>query len=184
MQTRMYDEFYQHWEARNNAESTSKQEEHTDKMVSILQKYAMKTYPEIDDEGILIASIKRDFESDLPPVILANALDCSIGTVRRFRYTKDRGVIDRRGGRRQSIPPSVRKEILKRDEDKCVRCGKHDPNLELHHIIPKGHGGVDLPENMAMLCEPCHEDAHCGDFNSGRLAYSDVDEFWDDFCEQ
>lgn len=170
------------WSKRNDQDDYEEREHIESQMAIILERYAKENYPDVDDEDILITVLKRDFESDLLPAVVANALDVSPMRARRFRYTSDRGVIDTHVGERKSIPPSVRDKIKKRDNDACTACNEPDPDLALHHIIPKSHGGVDHESNMAMLCPMCHEDAHCGDFNSGRLAYDDKEEYWLGFC--
>ena len=46
----------------------------------------------------------------------------------------------------------------------CEICGKPCCG-EPHHIISRGAGGADIPENLIQLCGNCHRDVH-----SGRLA--------------
>lgn len=56
---------------------------------------------------------------------------------------------------------SLRYDVLKRDNFKCVICGKSPsttPNLELHidHIIPYSLGGETILENLQTLCSECN----------------------------
>lgn len=180
----MKDKINDVWARKNQAKNDELRSELREKMVQLLREYAWENYPNMDDKEDLICAIKRDFESDLIPTVLADSLNVEVGLVRRFRHTRNRGVIDTSVGSRRSIPTSKRKEILERDGYSCVRCPRHADNyaLQLHHIIPKSHGGIDEDSNFAMLCEPCHLDAHCGDFSKGKIAYEDKDEFWEDFA--
>jgi hypothetical protein len=57
------------------------------------------------------------------------------------------------------IDTSLRELILKRDSNACVQCGRKD-HLELHHLVRKRAGGVDVPSNLITLCITCHNNAH------------------------
>lgn len=180
----MIQKFKDLWEQRDKADFDER-EKYQDRMIEVLRQYVWENYPNLDDEQKII-TVKRDFESELPPNIMAEALECDIALIRRFRHTRDRGVIDTYGNaERRSIPPSKREKIMARDNHSCVACPARagEYTLQLHHIIPKAHGGLDEDSNLAMLCEECHLDAHCGDFNSKRLAYNDKEEFWRRFAE-
>jgi hypothetical protein len=50
------------------------------------------------------------------------------------------------------IPSSVRLEVWKRDQGKCVQCGSED-NLHYDHIIPFSKGGSSfVATNIQLLC--------------------------------
>ena len=50
------------------------------------------------------------------------------------------------------IPTSVKLEVWKRDEGRCVICGRKD-NLHFDHVIPYSKGGSSLvAENIQILC--------------------------------
>lgn len=56
---------------------------------------------------------------------------------------------------------SLRYDVLKRDNFKCVICGKSPsttPNIELHidHIIPYSLGGETTIDNLQTLCSECN----------------------------
>ena len=53
---------------------------------------------------------------------------------------------------RDAIPSSVRREVWRRDEGKCARCGSRK-NLEYDHIIPVSKGGSNTARNIELLCE-------------------------------
>lgn len=53
----------------------------------------------------------------------------------------------------------VRKFVIDRDQGLCQNClltGKYTPGKEVDHIIPKSEGGTDSPDNLQLLCIPCH----------------------------
>ena len=55
-------------------------------------------------------------------------------------------------GHNRMIPSSVKAEVWKRDDGKCVKCGSTD-NLHFDHIIPFSKGGSSLvAENIQLLC--------------------------------
>ena len=62
---------------------------------------------------------------------------------------------------KRNIPVTLRYQIMKRDNFKCVLCGASpakDPSVELHidHIIPWSKGGESTIENLQTLCSKCN----------------------------
>jgi len=57
--------------------------------------------------------------------------------------------------KRFGIPSEVRREVWRRDEGKCVKCGSRE-NLEYDHIIPVSQGGSNTVRNIELLCEACN----------------------------
>lgn len=54
-------------------------------------------------------------------------------------------------------------EVLDRDNNCCVVCGKYVPEgTKAHHEPPKSHGGQDILENLVTLCYECHFKRHHG----------------------
>lgn len=57
---------------------------------------------------------------------------------------------------------SVRSKVLKRDEHKCLRCGKSDKEtrIDIHHIINRKHFKSRIQanslDNLISLCYVCH----------------------------
>jgi hypothetical protein len=75
---------------------------------------------------------------------------------RRVRETPTQG----RSARRE-IPLSLRYKVLKRDDFRCVKCGRSpalEPGLQLHvdHIVPWSHGGETAIGNLQCLCADCN----------------------------
>jgi hypothetical protein len=56
---------------------------------------------------------------------------------------------------RTPIPESIRNEVWRRDQGKCVICGSQI-NLEFDHIIPFSKGGSNTARNLQLLCETCN----------------------------
>ncbi len=69
----------------------------------------------------------------------------------------------------RTVPDSVRREVLRRDNYTCTSCGwRHeewnpsDPrHLELHHVEPHVRGGENEESNLVTLCVVCHDKVHC-----------------------
>lgn len=57
--------------------------------------------------------------------------------------------------RREPIPESVRHEVWRRDQGRCVDCGSRE-NLEFDHIIPVSKGGSNTARNLELRCETCN----------------------------
>lgn len=50
----------------------------------------------------------------------------------------------------------TRKNILRRDGNRCTYCGRADLPLTLDHVIPKSQGGQDTWENLVTACTKCN----------------------------
>jgi 5-methylcytosine-specific restriction endonuclease McrA len=67
----------------------------------------------------------------------------------------------RRPPDRETVPPKLRMQVLKRDHYTCVKCGagrRTDRNvrLEVDHIVPASRGGQTVLENLQTLCFRCN----------------------------
>lgn len=58
---------------------------------------------------------------------------------------------------RPRIPEEIRITVWRRDQGRCVRCGKQE-NLEYDHIIPISKGGSNTVRNIELLCEKCNRE--------------------------
>lgn len=68
---------------------------------------------------------------------------------KEFQRRKERG----------KMSPSLRYNILKRDNFRCVLCGRSaQDGVKLHvdHIVPISKGGKTIPDNLRTLCEQCN----------------------------
>ncbi|MBL8217251.1 MAG: HNH endonuclease [Bryobacterales bacterium] len=55
----------------------------------------------------------------------------------------------------RSVSVTVRREVWRRDQGRCVRCGSKE-RLEYDHIIPIAMGGSNTVRNIQLLCERCN----------------------------
>ena len=62
-------------------------------------------------------------------------------------------------GRNSASDQCARKRIIKQRGHKCESCG-YPGYIELHHVLEVGNGGTNNDDNLKMLCEKCHADAH------------------------
>lgn len=61
--------------------------------------------------------------------------------------------------KRISIKPSIRYQVLKRDNHQCQSCGatvEDGAKLEIDHIKPVSKGGTNDPDNLQVLCKDCN----------------------------
>jgi hypothetical protein len=63
----------------------------------------------------------------------------------------------------QTVPPAVRRAVLRRDQRRCQVPGcRHATFVDVHHIQPREEGGVHEPENLLTLCSAHHRACHRG----------------------
>jgi hypothetical protein len=81
-------------------------------------------------------------------------------------------LIAQQAKRRASVPPRVKREVMKRDEGKCTWplasggvCGSM-VRLEVDHVVPRGKGGPSSVDNCRILCR-----AH--NLEAARMSYGD-----------
>ena len=63
----------------------------------------------------------------------------------------------------QTIPPAVRRSVVRRDSGRCVVPGcRHATFVDVHHIDPRVEGGGHEPDNLVCLCGAHHLALHRG----------------------
>jgi 5-methylcytosine-specific restriction endonuclease McrA len=61
------------------------------------------------------------------------------------------------------ITEATRKEVLRRDQYRCRRCGDMElANLQLHHVIFRSQRGGHDEDNLVTICGMCHRLLHDG----------------------
>lgn len=78
------------------------------------------------------------------------------------------------------VSGSLRYEVLKRSGGRCDLCGisKDEAAIEVDHILPRIHGGLDELENLQALCWKCNAnkgDRDATDFRAIRNKFEDRD---------
>lgn len=76
--------------------------------------------------------------------------------------------------KRKNLGEELKHTVLKRDKNKCVKCGSKK-NLHIHHIIHVEHGGTNEISNLQTLCDLCHMGEHKGETVYSLMLQS----FWD-----
>lgn len=58
----------------------------------------------------------------------------------------------------RSIPPTLRRKILKAHDHKCAQCGRdlRQSGHHIDHIIPFSKGGLTAEDNLQALCPKCN----------------------------
>lgn len=59
--------------------------------------------------------------------------------------------------KKPQIDYKTRKAVMARDGRACQKCGRRNA-LECHHINPRRAGGSNEPDNLIILCAPCHRE--------------------------
>ena len=63
----------------------------------------------------------------------------------------------------------IRKGALVRAGFRCQRCSSEENVLHVHHRSYKRFGGRELPEDLEVLCVPCHRQQHKRVFGRDRV---------------
>lgn len=64
----------------------------------------------------------------------------------------------------QTIPPALRRSVLRRDGRHCQVPGcRHGTFVDVHHIVPRADGGRNVAENLLTLCSAHHRAIHRGE---------------------
>ena len=62
-----------------------------------------------------------------------------------------------------AVPVAVRRQLERRDHGRCVVPGcRSSRYLDLHHVVPRAHGGAHTARNLCLLCTGHHRAAHDG----------------------
>jgi hypothetical protein len=63
----------------------------------------------------------------------------------------------------QTIPPALRRKVMRRDQGRCVVPGcRHATFVDLHHIESRADGGAHDENNLIVLCSAHHRVIHRG----------------------
>jgi hypothetical protein len=63
----------------------------------------------------------------------------------------------------QTIPPAIRRAVLRRDGARCQVSGcRHATFVDVHHLVPRADAGEHSPENLITLCAAHHRAIHRG----------------------
>jgi hypothetical protein len=81
---------------------------------------------------------------------------------------------------KQSIPPSIRRTVLRRDSGRCSVPGcRHAVFVDVHHLDPKADGGGHDIQNLLTLCAAHHRAVHRGTLSvcreGGELRFQHAD---------
>lgn len=58
-----------------------------------------------------------------------------------------------------SLTKAERRAIYERDGWRCALCDS-TKHIQIHHVVPRGHGGNNKPCNLITLCATCHAHIH------------------------
>ncbi|MBL8622825.1 MAG: HNH endonuclease [Myxococcales bacterium] len=63
----------------------------------------------------------------------------------------------------KTIPPRIRRAVLRRDRGRCVVPGCRNARyVDVHHLVPRVAGGDHTPTQLALMCSAHHKAAHDG----------------------
>lgn len=74
----------------------------------------------------------------------------------KWRQSRLRGMSDKQSERAAKLG-AIKIRLLAERGTRCERCQAEQTWLDLHHLLSRARGGQDVPENLALLCRPCHQ---------------------------
>jgi hypothetical protein len=91
--------------------------------------------------------------------------DAHVGAVSQAAVSSTVEVVSRIPARAtQTIPPALRRAVLRRDGACCRLPGcRHATFVDVHHLVPRAEGGGHTPENLVTLCSAHHRAIHRGE---------------------
>ena len=58
-----------------------------------------------------------------------------------------------------NVSNHTRKAVYARDHYRCALCDS-EQGLQVHHVVSRGQGGTNFPQNLITLCWRCHAVIH------------------------
>jgi 5-methylcytosine-specific restriction endonuclease McrA len=88
--------------------------------------------------------------------LIREAIIASSPKPKRAKKIKSKAKVTQKNSRH--IPRSIRVDVLRRDNYRCVFCGvsAKKAELQIDHIIPFSHGGNNTINNLQTLCSDCN----------------------------
>jgi len=101
------------------------------------------------------------FEVDAHVVEMAQCDAQHVGSV---HSRMDAGAhVGRKSRATQTIPPAIRRQVMRRDLGRCIVPGcRHTQFVDLHHIELRSEGGDHDPDRLIVLCAAHHRALHAG----------------------
>lgn len=84
---------------------------------------------------------------------------------------RDSTHVGRVGRAKQTIPPAIRRKVMRRDHGRCVVPGcRHATFVDLHHVEARADVGAHDEDNLIVLCSAHHRALHRGQLEiTGRV---------------
>lgn len=163
--------YTEYWSAHPNTEAV--ETKFCSKVETLIEAENLRS----EDYEDKICWLHEYCEQKIRAELVAKAIGCSLSYARRFSYTDERGAFQKdwsKSNQNAKVSPGARTKIINRDGNACLRCGiEAGDDLEVHHILPISQGGTNDDENLATLCERCHEAAHSGSKTTAKTAYTE-----------
>jgi hypothetical protein len=71
--------------------------------------------------------------------------------------------VDEHGKLSQAVPAATRRAVWRRDHGRCRIPGcRASCFIDVHHLVPRAHGGTHEMSNLALLCAGHHRALHAG----------------------
>jgi len=61
---------------------------------------------------------------------------------------------------RKHLPKKIKDQVKSKFGGRCAYCGEAALRLQVDHLIPLRHGGLDRLENLFPACRPCNNFKH------------------------
>jgi hypothetical protein len=140
-------------------------EQALEKLKKVMDLESQRSKKSASREDALIAALDAYLEK-YDPVKKAERAEVRAENKKPVSSTQSNAQrVARHIGRREALPGAVMHAVHMRDQRRCTyktenkRCGA-TRWLDVHHIVPRSHGGADTLENLTTVCSAHHRFIH------------------------
>jgi hypothetical protein len=134
-----------------------------DALVELCDRFEHAESPQLRPRPLLVVQVPLRGPAELVPGValpdaMVEALRANAGI--EPVLVDDAGAPVAVGARSSSLSPKIVRAIVLRDRHCRVGGCERTDGLQIHHLVPRSHGGTDEPSNLAAVCAGGAADHH------------------------
>jgi hypothetical protein len=133
-----------------------------DALVELCVRYEDAESPKLRPRPLLVVQIPREGPAEVAGVPLPTEMVEALRAGANIEpvLVDELGAPVAVGARSSGLSPKVVRAILLRDRHCRVGNCERTEGLQIHHLVPRSHGGTDDPSNLAAVCAGGRDDHH------------------------